>query len=132
MSDFLTELQVTVMKKTAAALDEMGNRGGMSVGEVIDRLTVQFRPKDPELALHLAETEVLMLTTELDKSETEKYLKQLVIDLCAMVTENEDEGLELVKAAMETRKTAIEMLNQLSTENKLKLKMALKNGFDMR
>lgn len=100
MSDFLTELQVTVMKKTAAALDEMGNRGGMSVGEVIDRLTVHFRPKDPELALHLAETEVLMLTTELDKSETEKYLKQLVIDLCAMVTENEDEGLELVKAAM--------------------------------
>lgn len=68
----------------------------------------------------------------MDKSETEKYLKQLVIDLCAMVTENEDEGLELVKAAMETRKTAIEMSNQLSTEDKLKLKMALKNGFDMR
>jgi len=82
-----TQIEATVMKMTAEGLEKLSNETGLSVGEVIDRLTMQMKAKDKDLAVSIAYQEVIMQLSNLPQEETNSAFLELVTVLLAMVPE---------------------------------------------
>lgn len=122
MSELLRNIQATVMRQTAEALDELTERCSLSAGEVIDRLVLQMRPENPDVALEVAESEIFILISNLSKENAEKVIWDLAVGLSAMVIKDKSDGERLLQAAMEARKKTIEAAKMLSAEEKEELK----------
>jgi len=82
-----TQIEATVMKMTAESLEKLSNETGLSIGEVIDRLTMQMKAKDKDLAVSIAYQEVIMQLSNLPQEETDVAFLELVTVLLAMVPE---------------------------------------------
>lgn len=54
------EITATVLPQTKNALENMSEVSGISVGEIIDRMTLKWSPKDPEYAAQLILDEMVI------------------------------------------------------------------------
>lgn len=78
----LAKIEVTVLKKTKEALVKHSSDSKLSIGEVIDRMTLDFAVNDPGLAANiLCENFLLMVAnqTEEQVNETIKNIVELLI-----------------------------------------------------
>lgn len=111
MSDVTTTLTATVLNKTEEALKHMGELSGLSAGEVIDRLVVNWEAHDAVFASQLILEDMVMHTRLLDREhlnltfaivlsvikksmsdDEPEALKRLVEELSAMLKEPDAEA----------------------------------------
>lgn len=81
----LKEITATVMPQTEEGLQTLMAQTGLTIGEVIDRLTLQIYPEKPEQAILLAEEQVIFSLTKLTEKQTEKALTEIIIFLAGYV-----------------------------------------------
>lgn len=109
-----TEIKATVMSQTAESLAQLCANTGLSTGEVIDRLTMNMRPKEKELAVTMAFQEIIMILSALPEEENNAAFLDLITTLMVMVPgEFED---SLIKEAEEKRENLQKNLGSLSPE----------------
>ena len=111
-----TRIEATVMKMTAEGLEKLSNETGLSIGEVIDRLTMNMRADNKDLAVSIAYQEVIMLLSRLPQEENSAAFIELVTVLLAMVPEEYVE--DIYKKAALGRENANRCFEQLSPEQR--------------
>ena len=83
----LKEIKATVMPQTAEGLQMLMEETGLTVGEVIDRLTLQMCPDDLGFAVCFAQDQVFFSISNLPEEEQEKALSAALIkDLGTLYT----------------------------------------------
>ena len=97
----LKEIKATVMPQTAEGLQTLMDRTGLTIGEVIDRLTLQMRPDDLEIAVCCAQDQVFFSISNLPKEQAEEALEKIIIFLAGFVSADHLRGLE--QKAISTR-----------------------------
>lgn len=107
------EIEATVLEKTYQSLKGMMKESGGTMGDVIDKLSVHFAPREPEFAIHLATEELGMCLSGLSPAESKKALIQIAaILMSAMTIEEQNEVYERTITAQR------ELAEQLSTMDK--------------
>lgn len=104
----LREIKATVMRNTEESLRKISQESGMTIGEVIDRLTLRMCPKDVEIALQLIEEEIIICFSGLDHADCENAFVMLVTDLVASLPINE----AIVEKLIEGGKKAEKLLSR--------------------
>ena len=90
----LKEIKATVMPQTAEGLQMLMEETGLTIGEVIDRLTLQMRPDDLGFAVCFAQDQVFFSISNLPEEEQEEALTKVIIFLAGLVPVNHLKGLE--------------------------------------
>lgn len=90
----LKEIKATVMPQTAEALEILMRETELTIGEVIDRLTLQIRPDNLEFAVCFAQDEVFFSISNLAEGEKEKALTDIITFLASFVPVDHLKGLE--------------------------------------
>ena len=67
---------------------------GLTIGEVIDRLTLQMRPDDLGFAVCFAQDQVFFSISNLPEEEQEEALTKIIIFLAGLVPVDHLKGLE--------------------------------------
>ena len=90
----LKEIKATVMPQTAEGLQMLMEETGLTVGEVIDRLTLQMCPDDLGFAVCFAQDQVFFSISNLPEEEQEEALTKIIIFLAGLVPVDHLKGLE--------------------------------------
>ena len=90
----LKEIKATVMPQTAEGLQMLMEETGLTIGEVIDRLTLQMRPDDLGFAVCFAQDQVFFSISNLPEEEQEEALTKIIIFLAGLVPVDHLKGLE--------------------------------------
>ena len=78
MEKNLTEtIQITVMRDTADGLRKIAHELDRSVGEVVDRLTIQMSPTDPSIASSLIFEDFMIITMALSAEDRQKLFADI-------------------------------------------------------
>lgn len=109
-----TEIKATVMNQTVESLTQLCQNTGLSIGEVIDRLTMNMRPKEKDLAVSMAFQEIIMILSALPEEDNNAAFLDLITTLIAMVPGEFEDGL--IKEAGEKRENLQKNLSSLSPE----------------
>lgn len=118
------EIEATVLEKTYQSLKGMMKESGGTMGDVIDKLSVHFAPREPEFAIHLATEELGMCLSGLEPADTKKALIQIAaILMSAMTIEEQNEVYEGTVAA---QRELVERLRAMDKKGLGKLADALK------
>ena len=75
----LKEIKATVMPQTAEGLQMLMEETGLTIGEVIDRLTLQMRPDDLGFAVCFAQDQVFFSISNLPEEEQEEALTKICL-----------------------------------------------------
>lgn len=92
MNEKIAEINVKVMSKTKEVLEDIAETGGLSIGEVIDRLVLKLSPDDVDTAHVLILENILITTSRLTQEQSdEAILKVLKVlgDACVEDMRNE-------------------------------------------
>ena len=81
----LKEIKATVMPQTAEGLQMLMEETGLTVGEVIDRLTLQMCPDDLGFAVCFAQDQVFFSISSLPEEEQEEVDESMVMEHISMV-----------------------------------------------
>ena len=81
----LKEITATVMPQTEEGLQTLMAQTGLTMGEVIDRLTLQIDPEKPEQAALLAEEQVFFTISKLTERQAERVLAEIIVFLAGFV-----------------------------------------------
>lgn len=65
MNDLLKTLEITVMKSTAEDLEFLAQKSGMSIGEVVDRLTNRTGMEAPKVIYRIILDHIILLSARL-------------------------------------------------------------------
>lgn len=106
----LKEITATVMPQTEEGLQTLMEQTGLTIGEVIDRLTLQMYPEKTEQAILLAEEQVIFSLTKLTEKQTEKALTEIIIFLAGYVPA--ERLMELQKKVAASREKNLERFKQ--------------------
>lgn len=106
----LKEITATVIPQTEEGLQTLMAQTGLTIGEVIDRLTLQIYPEKPEQAILLAEEQVIFSLTKLTEKQTEKALTEIIIFLAGYVPVKH--LIELQQKAVAKREENLRRLKQ--------------------
>ena len=106
----LKEITATVMPQTEEGLQTLMAQTGLTIGEVIDRLTLQIYPERQEQAILLAEEQVIFSLTKLTEKQTEKALTEIIIFLAGYVPA--EHLVELQKKVAASREKNLERFKQ--------------------
>ena len=87
----LKEIKATVMPQTAEGLQMLMEETGLTIGEVIDRLTLQMCPDDLGFAVCFAQDQVFFSISSLPEEE---HLTKIIIFLAGLVPVDHLKGLE--------------------------------------
>ena len=90
----LKEIKATVMPQTAEGLQMLMEETGLTIGEVIDRLTLQMCPDDLGFAVCFAQDQVFFSISSLPEEEQEEALTKIIIFLAGLVPVDHLKGLE--------------------------------------
>ena len=90
----LKEIKATVMPQTAEGLQMLMEETGLTIGEVIDRLTLQMCPDDLGFAVCFAQDQVFFSISNLPEEEQEEALTKIIIFLAGLVPADHLKGLE--------------------------------------
>ena len=74
----LKEIKATVMPQTAEGLQMLMEETGLTIGEVIDRLTLQMCPDDLGFAVCFAQEQVFFTISNLPEEEQEEALTKII------------------------------------------------------
>lgn len=84
----LVDVQATVMKETLDGINSICETSGLTIGEVIDRLTLKMVPYEADFAIQLAQEQMVICLSGLDEEEyTKAFIEILVVLLAALPTE---------------------------------------------
>ena len=98
MNEKVVEINVKVMSKTKEVLEDIAETGGLSIGEVIDRLVLKLCPDDVEEAHILILENILINTSRLTQEQSdEAVLKVLKVLESACVEDMRNEMGERFK-----------------------------------
>lgn len=75
MSQNTTKITATVLRKTKETLEDNSRITGLSVGEVIDRFALRFKPHTPEVAAILIFEYILIALQGLESEQIPKALE---------------------------------------------------------
>ena len=75
----LKKIKATVMPQTAEGLQMLMEETGLTIGEVIDRLTLQMCPDDLGFAVCFAQDQVFFSISNLPEEEQEEALTKIII-----------------------------------------------------
>lgn len=89
----LKEIKATVMPQTAEGLQMLMEETGLTVGEVIDRLTLQMCPDDLGFAVCFAQDQVFFSISNLPEEEQEEALTKIIIFLAGLCASRSSKGL---------------------------------------
>ena len=81
----LKEIKATVMPQTAEGLQMLMEETGLTIGEVIDRLTLQMCPDDLGFAVCFAQDQVFFSISNLPEEEQEEVDESMVMEHISMV-----------------------------------------------
>ena len=114
----LKELNVTVMAKTAEALERMAHASALSIGEVIDRNTLHFHPTKRDMALTILIEEIAIVIAGLCEEDQKATIKELTIHLLvtAMLSQKELHQKELQDISAKAEAQYKEFLDEQSKE----------------
>lgn len=93
----LKEIKATVMPQTAEGLQMLMEETGLTIGEVIDRLTLQMCPDDLGFAVCFAQDQVFFSISSLPEEEQEEALTKIIIFLAGLVPVDHLKGLDIDK-----------------------------------
>lgn len=124
MEKNLTEtIQITVMRDTADELRKIAHELDRSVGEVVDRLTIQMSPTDPNIASSLIFEDFMIITMALSAEDRQKLFADIARSfLVGLTSEQLDSFVEEARA---TKKQFQERIAGLPEEMKKILAEAL-------
>ena len=77
----LSRLEVTVMEKTEEALNKQSYDTGLSIGEVIDRITLDFKIEDPETAANVLCEQFLLMVSLQNGAQTWETAKHVAANM---------------------------------------------------
>ena len=118
------EIEATVLEKTYQSLKGMMKESGGTMGDVIDKLSVHFAPREPEFAIHLATEELGMCLSGLEPADTKKALIQIAAILMSAMTIEEQN--EVYEGAVAAQRELVERLRAMDKKGLGKLADALK------
>lgn len=121
MNKHLSEITVTVMKQTEKSLQEAANETGLTMGVIIDRLTQTYMPEDPELAIQLAEENLLLTMSHLPESELQSTYFKFLADIIVLLFPNENLVQELIECGKKRLEDLKEEIKELSNESESQL-----------
>ena len=102
MDELLKTLEITVMKSTAEDLEYLSQKSGMSIGEVVDRLTNRTGIENPEVTSKLILDNFVLLTSRLSRDDFVVVVYNLIVMLLlAFPSEVMDEIVEEAKKKQE-------------------------------
>lgn len=78
MNEKIAEINVKVMAKTKEVLESIAETGGLSVGEVIDRLVLKLSPDDVDIAHVLILENILINTSRLTREESDAAILKVL------------------------------------------------------
>lgn len=90
----LKKIKATVMPQTEKGLKILMESTGLTMGEVIDRLTLQMYPEQMEHAVQLAAELVFFSISKVPKEQFEDALMNIIILLAEFVPADHLKGLE--------------------------------------
>lgn len=90
----LKKIKATVMPQTAEALQTLMEQTGLTIGEVIDRLTLQMYPNKLEQAVLLAVEQVMFSISNLPEEQAEIALTETLVFLAGFIPAGHLKGLE--------------------------------------
>ena len=90
----LKQIEATVMPQTKEALQLLMKQTGLTIGEVIDRLTLHICPDKLEQAVLLAEEQVYFSISNLPKGQVENALEELILFWSEFLPTDQLRGLE--------------------------------------
>lgn len=126
-SAVLTDITVTVAKKTAQALKDASEEIGRTTGEVVDRLVMQLAPEEQEAAEFIALEGMMMCLSGLDPKDKMESVRGICTSLLATMTADEQEAA--IVRANEMRREMVEKLSKLDGKTFKKIGDALKKLF---
>ena len=102
MNEKITEINVRVMTKTKEVLEDIAKTGGLSIGEVIDGLTLKLCPDNADDAHVLILENILINTGRLTGEQSdEALLKVLKVLESACVDDMRNELTETLKRVID-------------------------------
>lgn len=114
----LTTIPVTILRHTEAGLQKLSHDSGLTVGEVIDRLTLKISPENREIAVQLAAEQIMIAFSGLPGSEYKNAFCDLIVYLISVLHPNEELIQKLLDLAdAEREKAAVKMKNLTEEEH---------------
>lgn len=83
------EIKAIVLCETMSALKQMAEHTDLSVGEVIDRLTLQMRPTQAAPAVRVALEEIGIVFSALEEADMTQAVRELIALLTACLPEED-------------------------------------------
>ncbi len=115
MSNF-KEIKIRITKNTAEDLQEISEKSGLGIGEVVDRLTTKYSSTDPDDALYLAIDDILVITSKLSQEDSQKVIGNIAGSLLFLLPQDKME--EIVEKAESKRKAIMEALDTIDDEKR--------------
>lgn len=119
----LVSIEAEVMPQTAAALQKLSHDVDLTIGQVIDRLTLRMTAHDVDYAVQLANEEVMTCLSGLDHQNFQIAFEQLVLNLAAALPG--DKLTALVEKAETRQAEMMQNLSALPQEERQAIKAAL-------
>lgn len=94
MSSKLSEITATVATKTKKVLEDIAKTGGLSVGEVIDRMVMKLSPEDAQEAAMLILDNILITTSKLNQEQLNEAIFKVLDVIGGSFTKNEDNQIK--------------------------------------
>ena len=116
IDELLKTLEITVMKSTAEDLEYLSQKSGMSIGEVVDRLTNRTGIEDPAVTSMLILDNFVLLTARLSRDDFVEVAYDLIETLLfAFPPEVMD---EIVEEAKKKREEELRKREELTAKEK--------------
>lgn len=119
----LVSIEAAVMPQTAAALQKLSHEVDLTIGQVIDRLTLRLTAHDVDHAVQLANEEVLSCLSGLNHDDFQVAFEKLVLNLAA--TMSPEKLSSLVSKAQAQQEEMMKGFANLPEEEREAIKAAL-------
>ena len=81
----LEKIEATVMPQTAESIRKSQEETGLTIGELIDRMTLHIKPRDAKVAIQLILEDVAIIISELTAEQTLEVLSAITSTLTALL-----------------------------------------------
>lgn len=81
----LEKIEATVMPQTAESIRKSQEETGLTIGELIDRMTLHIKPRDAKVAIQLILEDVAIIISELTTEQTLEVLSAITSTLTALL-----------------------------------------------
>ena len=81
----LEKIEATIMPQTAESIRRSQEETGLTVGELIDRMTLHIKPRDAKVAIQLILEDVAIIISDLTAEQTRETLSAVTSTLTALL-----------------------------------------------